>query len=159
MREEGLISLWHRLLPPISGVETCIYIQAPPTGGGAWVGLYVRELREVRGVEVQAPRQPLHQLRALVGGEGPGGGREKEGGVQMRMVQAFTRQNPVFQEGAGTVRNPQMGHCAQARAVFVLHVCTHTNARASGAVPGEKGSAASSGLVNHLLFFKPRDKQ
>lgn len=72
----------------------------------------------------------------------------------MRMVQAFTRQNPVFQEGAGTVRNPQMGHSAQARAVFVQHVCTHTNA-----VPGEKGSAASSGLVNHLLFFKPRDKQ
>lgn len=77
----------------------------------------------------------------------------------MRMVQAFTRHNPVFQEGAGTVRNPQMGHCAHARAVFVQHVCTHTNARASGAVPGETGSAASSGLVNHLLFFKPRDKQ
>lgn len=41
--------------------------------------LYVRELREVSGVEVQPLRQPLHQLRALVVGEGPGG--EKQAGV------------------------------------------------------------------------------
>lgn len=40
---------------------------------------YVRELGEVCGVEVQPPRQPLHQLRALASAEGPGG--EKQAGV------------------------------------------------------------------------------
>lgn len=58
-----MISLWHRHVFTYK-----LRLLA------AWVRLYVRELREVRGVEVQAPRQPLHQLRALVGGEGPGGG-------------------------------------------------------------------------------------
>lgn len=42
--------------------------------------LYIRELGEVSDVEVQPLRQPLHQVRALVTGEGAGerGGRNTQ---------------------------------------------------------------------------------
>lgn len=124
--------------------------------------LYVRELREVCGVEVQPPRQPLHQLRALVGAEGPGRGGETGRShvfvveLQMRSVQPFTHQKPVFQEDAGTVRTHKWV-IALRRRLCLPCMYTHTHARkhklTRGAVPREKGSAASSGLVNHLLFF------
>lgn len=39
------------------------------------VRLYIRELSEVSCVDVQPLRQPLHQVRALVIGEGAGGER------------------------------------------------------------------------------------
>lgn len=51
------------------------------------VRLYIRELSEVSRVDVQPLRQPLHQVRALVIGEGAGwgGGRHAQtGGRQVR---------------------------------------------------------------------------
>lgn len=41
------------------------------------VRLYIRELSEVSCVDVQPLRQPLHQVRALVIGEGAGGGETR----------------------------------------------------------------------------------
>lgn len=43
--------------------------------------LYIRELGEVCGVEVQPLRQPLHQVRSLVIGEGAGGETHRQLGV------------------------------------------------------------------------------
>lgn len=54
---------------------------------GVWVGSsgawdvprcapYVRELSEVGGVDVEPVRQPLHQVQALVAGEGAASGRD-----------------------------------------------------------------------------------
>lgn len=134
------------------------------------IRLYVRELREVSGVEVQPLRQPLHQLGGLGGGEGPGG--EKQAGV-MDPNENAAAIHPLKPSFSGrcwhSSENPQMGHCARAQAVFVLHTRTHkhgaeggraqTHTNGHGAVPRETGSAASSGLLNHLPFFKPRDKQ
>lgn len=43
--------------------------------------MYIRELGEVCGVDVQPLRQPLHQVRALVSGEGAGGETQRQLGV------------------------------------------------------------------------------
>lgn len=82
-------------------------------------------------MEVEPPRQPLHQLRALPAAEGPGG--QKQAGVMWLARRETGRRSPIERRGL----DPQMG----------LSKVT------GGAVPRDKGSAASSGLVNHLLFF------
>lgn len=46
--------------------------------------LYIRELGEVCGVEVQPLHQALHQVRALVSGEGAGGETHRQPGVTFR---------------------------------------------------------------------------
>lgn len=46
-----------------------------------WLCLYVRELGEVCGVEVQPLRQSLHQVQALVSGEGAGEETHRQLGV------------------------------------------------------------------------------
>lgn len=56
------------------------------------VRLYIRELSEVSRVDVQPLRQPLHQVRALVIGEGAGWG----GGDTHRQVGVrFAVPNPT----------------------------------------------------------------
>lgn len=124
------------------------------------IRLYVRELREVGGVEIQRLRQPLHQLGGLGGGEGPGG-RETGGshGSKPIKTQFFRKMLAQFETHKWVIAlRPRL-------CLPCTHV--HTNARAGrkgrtqtqtnahGAAPRETGSAASSGLLNHLRFFKP----
>lgn len=88
--------------------------------------LYVRELGEVCGVEAQSLGQPLHQVQALVAGEGAGGENHTQQGV------TFWRSTPMphpdrhpavkmlFLLGRCCHNSyPQMGHCAQAKATVV----------------------------------------
>lgn len=69
---------------PVSWVRRCAGGQFMCVGCAC--APYVRELSEVGGVDVEPVRQPLHQVQALVAGEGAGSGRDttqKQVGVRL----------------------------------------------------------------------------
>lgn len=135
--------------------------------------LYIRELGEVCCVEVQPLRQPLHQVRALVSGEGAGGETHRQLGVTFEgpcpyrdtrsysaVKMLFFREIlPQFIPTNGSLHTSKSYGCLNG---WTAHMCTlterhtrHAQTRQTNtqrAMPREKGSAASSGLVNHLLF-------
>lgn len=137
------------------------------------VRLYIRELSEVSCVDVQPLRQPLHQVRALVIGEGAGGGTHRQVGVKfavpyltrdacsyssVKMLFFFFREIvPQFIPTNGLLHTSSsygcLNGCAAQMHTHPDRHTTHTQTNTQRPMPREKGSAASSGLVNHPLFF------
>lgn len=109
--------------------------------------LYIRELGEVCGVEVQPLHQALHQVRALVSGEGAGGETHRQPGVTFRRpypyeihvatqpLKCYSFFSFFFFFLGRYCHNSysQMGHCTQAKATVVwmdvLRTCTRTHHR------------------------------
>lgn len=141
-----------------------------------WAGyvcLYVRELSEICGVEIQPLRQSLHQVQALVSGEGAGGETHRQqsitfgGPYPYKIHAAIQPLKCYFFREILQQFIPTNGSLHTSKSYGCLNECTahmyttkdrHTgkhkrkHTHTQSAMPREKGSAASSGLVNHMLF-------